>query len=41
MADRIVYRGGVKGHIERVSAYDKFVPEKYDVDKKHDKKKQG
>jgi hypothetical protein len=38
MAERIVTRHGVKGHIETVKAYEKFVPEKYDTGKKGKKR---
>jgi hypothetical protein len=33
-----VTRGGKKGHIERVAAYEKFVPAKYDTGGKSKKK---
>jgi len=33
MAETVV-RGGKRGHIEHVAAYDKFVPAKYDTGKK-------
>jgi hypothetical protein len=38
MADGTVTRGGKKGHIEHVAAYDKFVPAKYETDRKSKKK---